>query len=405
MADHGATAILRSVGLMPDGPVRWGAPLRALKAGVYVIELPDSVPNAPLDLARIGQWLARVPDLRLDSSRPTGKELAARLSSFWLPDETVLFVGASPGSVGARVSAVQKTVLGDRKPAPSAHWLQTLADPRALRIWWAETDAAEEYEDAVLDAFAAGVSATSRAALPDPAIVLPWANLRRSTGERKATGITNPFLPEPAKAAEPAISHIVELPPAEADGARDEAARKARPARGRGTGRVASAAGYAAQGSPRKPPPEPAYISPDGLARLERELESLRSRRPEVVARIATARELGDLKENAEYHAAREEQGFLEARIRTVEARLKTAVVTAPEERGASIELGSKARVEIDEEETVLEVVGAMEADPANGRVSTASPVGKALLGRRVGDIVTVKVPAGDVRYRILAID
>ncbi|MFL5755766.1 MAG: transcription elongation factor GreA [Chloroflexota bacterium] len=405
MTDPTAAPLFRSVGLMPDGPVRWGAAVRAGKPGVFVAELGAPVAQAPLDVAKIGKWIERVTTLTLDGRRPTGRELAARMASFWLPDQTVLYIGSTTGSVGGRVAAIVRTGLGERRPAPSAQWLQALSDPSTIRIWWAETDAVEEYEDALLDAFAAGLSDAERAALPEAALALPWANLRRGAGDRKATGIANALLPDVAGPADPQISHVVDLPPAEADGARDEAARRARPARGRGTSRVASAAGYAAKGSPRRAAPEPGYISPDGLDRLQTELRSLLEQRPGVIARIASARELGDLKENAEYHAAREEQGFLEARIRTLEQRLKTAVVVAPEERGATIGLGSRARVEVDGDETVVEVVGAMDANPAAGRVSTASPVGKALVGRRVGDVVTIKVPAGDIRYRIIAIE
>ena len=135
------------------------------------------------------------------------------------------------------------------------------------------------------------------------------------------------------------MTRIVDLPPAEADGARDEAKRARRPAPGRGTGRIASAAAYAAQGSPRKAA-SPSCLSPEGLERLQAELDGLLAQRPEVIKRIATAREHGDLKENAEYHAAREEQGFLEGRIKSIEAKLKIAVVVAPTERGAIVELG-----------------------------------------------------------------
>ena len=130
------------------------------------------------------------------------------------------------------------------------------------------------------------------------------------------------------------MKRIVHLPTADADGARDEAKRGRRPAPGRGTGRIASAAAYAAQGSPRKVV-EPVILSPEGLERLQGELDGLIAERPEVIKRIATAREHGDLKENAEYHAAREEQGFLEGRIKAIESKLKVAVVVAPTERGA----------------------------------------------------------------------
>ena len=169
--------------------------------------------------------------------------------------------------------------------------------------------------------------------------------------------------------------------------------------------RVAAAAGYAALGSPRRAAEEPVRLSPEGLVRLQGELEALKSKRPEVVQRIATAREHGDLKENAEYHAAREEQGFLEGRIQALEAKLRGAVVVAPTERGAVVELGSHVRVEVDGEEMRLQVVSAAEADSREGRISSASPVGSALTGRKVGDVVIIRTPGGDASYAILEID
>lgn len=403
--DRSGAALLRAVGLLPDGPARWGRPLGASAGGVFVLELPEPLPAAPLDAAKVGKWLERVPDLLLDGRRPTTKELMARLAAFWLPEQQVLFVGSTSGSIGGRVAGLARTVLGERRPASSGHWLHTLHDLSPLRAWWAPTDAPEEYEDALLEAFAALVGPAERHVLPDRDVVLPWANLRRPTGERKATGIANPLLPEAPKQAEPEVSVIVDLPPAEADGARDEARRKARPARGRGTGRVASAAAYAAQGSPRRAP-EPVYLSPEGIERLRAELAELVSvRRPQVVARIKAARELGDLRENSEYQAAREEQSFLEGRVRSLEQRLKHAVVVSPDERGAVVELGSTVRVETDGEEVVLRIVGSTEAEPDAGRISNVSPVGRALVGRRVGDAVTIRTPGGEVGYVVLAIE
>jgi transcription elongation factor GreA len=270
-------------------------------------------------------------------------------------------------------------------------------------VWWAATDSAEEYEDALLDAFAAGVPAAEAAALREGSSVLPWASLRSPSGAKKQTGITNSLLPQ-VKAPEPQpITRIVELPTAEADGARDEAKRARRPAPGRGTGRIASAAAYAAQGSPRKMT-EPIYLSPEGLERIQAELDSLIVQRPEVIRRIATAREHGDLKENAEYHAAREEQGFLEGRIKSLEAKLKIAVISEPTQRGAHVELGSRVRVEVDGEESVMQVVSSAEANSREGRISSVSPVGRALMGRQVGDAVTIVTPGGQIRYAILEI-
>lgn len=399
-----AAALFRSVGLLADGPTVWGRPVPAQGPGVFVLELPAPLATAPIELTRVGKWIERVDTLRLDGTRPSSRALAARLATFWLPSQTVVYVGATDASVGRRVASIGSTVLGDRRPSSSGHWLKTLRSLDGVRVWWSLTDATEEYEDALLAAFAEDVPAAERAALADPSVVLPFGNLRRPTGERRATGITGSLLAEPIVAADPPVSRIVDLPDGEADGARDEAKRARRPAPGRGVGRVASAAAYAAQGSPRRAA-EATQLSPEGLERLQAELDGLRARRPEVVSRIATAREHGDLKENAEYHAAREEQGFLEGRIQSLEATLRRAVVVEPTERGARVELGSRIRVEVDGDEVALQVVGAAEADSRGGRISSASPVGAALMGRRVDDVVTIVTPGGDVPYRILAIE
>jgi len=402
--DRSAATLLREVGLMADGPVPWGRPVRHGSPGVFLFELPTPAPSAGVDLALVGKWLERVPELRLDGVRPVSKDLQARLNRFWLPSQPVLFIGSTPGSVAGRIAAIEKTVPGDRKPAASAFWLRFLRAVTDLRVWWAATGAPEEYEDALLGAFAQGVPAGERAALPDPEIVLPWAVLRTPDGTRKPTGITNPLLPE-VKAPEPKpVTKIVDLPEAEADGARDEAKRGRRPAPGRGTGRIASAAAFAAQGSPRKVH-EPLVLSPEGFARIEAEHASLVAQRPEVIRRIATAREHGDLKENAEYHAAREEQGFLEARIKQLEAKLKIAVVVAPTERGAVVGLGSRVRVEEGGEERSVQVVSSAEANSLEGRISSVSPVGAALMGRKVGDAVTIVTPGGEIRYSVLEIE
>ena len=179
-------------------------------------------------------------------------------------------------------------------------------------------------------------------------------------GERKATGIANPIRAAPAEPVPPPVTVVIDLPPAEADGAKDEAARRARPARGRGTGRVASAAATGPRD--RRVAPEPVYPLARGCRSAARGLDELTQvRRPRVIARIASARELGDLKENSEYHAAREEQSFLEGRVKSLEATLRHAVIVAPEARGATVILGSRVRVEVDGEETTFTLVGSAE--------------------------------------------
>src|SRR6188474_2893118 len=154
-----AADLLREVGLMADGPVTWGRPTRHAGPGVFVVELPAPLPSAALDLALVGKWLERVPELTLDGTRPASRDLQHRLAAFWLPSQPVLLVGSSTGSVAGRLSSMAKTVPGDRKPAWTGFWLHFLRNVAQLRVWWAATDAPEEYEDALIDAFSAGVPA------------------------------------------------------------------------------------------------------------------------------------------------------------------------------------------------------------------------------------------------------
>jgi hypothetical protein len=193
-------ALFRAVGLTPDGPARWGAPLRVAGPGVFVVEWPASLDRAPVDISAVGSWLARVPTLLVDGERPTGKSLAARLSAWWLPGETILYVG-SARSVAKRLDGMARTPLGDARPNPAGQWLKALRGFEGARIWWAATDAAEEYEDALLDAFAAAVPAAATAALPDASLVLPFANRRRPGGPARADGLTGSTA-EPAGSAD-----------------------------------------------------------------------------------------------------------------------------------------------------------------------------------------------------------
>ena len=182
----GAAELLRSVGLLADGPVRWSNPVRVGGPGVYLVELAGPHKSAPIDHMLVAHWIERVPTLTLDGARPTQRELAVRMGEFWLPDETVLYIGMTNLSIGGRVGALVKTELGDRRPHSAGHWLKTLTVLPDLRVWWASTAAPEEYEDALLSAFAQGVSPAATAALRDSSVILPWANLQSATDERKA---------------------------------------------------------------------------------------------------------------------------------------------------------------------------------------------------------------------------
>ncbi|GEA14623.1 MAG: transcription elongation factor GreA [Moorella sp. (in: firmicutes)] len=145
-----------------------------------------------------------------------------------------------------------------------------------------------------------------------------------------------------------------------------------------------------------------------GLKKLEEELEYLKSvKRREVAERLKQAIEFGDLSENSEYEDAKNEQAFIEGRILTLEKKLRNArVIDASEVPGDVVSLGSRVTLkDLDAgEELQYEIVGSMEADPAENRISNESPVGKAILGHRIGEIINIQVPAGTLRYQIVNI-
>lgn len=149
-------------------------------------------------------------------------------------------------------------------------------------------------------------------------------------------------------------------------------------------------------------------VSAEGLRKLEDELEHLKTvKRSEVAERIKTAREFGDISENSEYEDAKNEQAFIEGRIQTVEKMLRQVrVVDSSLEDPSKIHIGSHVKVrDLDENfEEEYEIVGATEADPLRNCISNESPVGKALLGCTVGQVVEVNAPVGKVRIEILQI-
>ncbi len=148
-------------------------------------------------------------------------------------------------------------------------------------------------------------------------------------------------------------------------------------------------------------------LTPEGLRKLEEELDFLKSvKRKEIAERIKQAKEFGDLMENSEYEDAKNEQAFTEGRILMLEAMLRNAkVINNHDVRSDVVTVGSTVRL-VDEtgEELSYTIVGSAEADPARDRISNESPVGRALLGKRKGQTVTVEVPAGTIRDTIRAI-
>lgn len=144
----------------------------------------------------------------------------------------------------------------------------------------------------------------------------------------------------------------------------------------------------------------PIYLTPEGKEKLEKELKVLIAGRLEISNRIERAREMGDLKENAEYHDAKDEQGMAEARIREIQDVLNQAEVVEKNAAGV-VTLGSKITALANGKIKNYEIVGANEANPMEGRISNESPLGKAFMGREQGDMVEVNVPAGKMAYEI----
>ena len=316
-----AVALIRSLDLLPDGPSSGARPCPAGPPASSWWRCRPGLDEAPIDIVAVRDWLERVPGLRLDGERPTA-DAAGRAPGLVL---------AAPADRGLRRAHQQvagrprrrrcsHTPLGDRKPHPGGHWLWTLADRgQAARL-------------VGRDRRARGVRGRpGRAPSPRTSIadggrrlagfgpILPWANLTSATGDAKRTGITAPSWPRarrPASARQRRARGDAKPP--------RNAGRAARTRHDDARARAARAT-RAVRPQPRC---RPTMVTAAGLAALQAELEELTTvKRPEVILRVKSARELGDLRENADYEAARNEQSFLEGRIRDLEQMIKTAVV------------------------------------------------------------------------------
>jgi transcription elongation factor GreA len=145
-------------------------------------------------------------------------------------------------------------------------------------------------------------------------------------------------------------------------------------------------------------------LTPVGKKKLEDELEGLKKKRIVIAQKIKEAKELGDLSENAEYHAAKEEQGAVESRVNEIESLLRSATLVKPTSSKSRISVGSKIKVKSDGEMFDYEIVGTNEADPGEGKISANSPLGAAFLGKKKSDSVVVNVPMGKLQFEIIDI-
>jgi transcription elongation factor GreA len=151
-------------------------------------------------------------------------------------------------------------------------------------------------------------------------------------------------------------------------------------------------------------------VTPEGMEKLQEELTYLTEvRRKEVADRIRQAREFGDISENSEYDDAKTEQGLLERRISEIQRRIRNAKVIDPSEVNTdAVDLGTRVTLRVvgkKDQERTFQIVGANESDPTSGKLSHASPVGRAVLKRRVGDKVTVSTPRGATEYEIVNVE
>lgn len=146
-------------------------------------------------------------------------------------------------------------------------------------------------------------------------------------------------------------------------------------------------------------------MTKDGLSELKKELEDLlNTRRPEVVVRLSAARGQGDLSENSEYAAAKQDLAFIDGRIAELEKVISEAKVIATHSK-SKIDVGCKVTLHVNGKKDTFLIVGEWEADPTQKKISHSSPLGKALLGKKVGEKVEVEAPIGKVVYKIISID
>jgi transcription elongation factor GreA len=146
------------------------------------------------------------------------------------------------------------------------------------------------------------------------------------------------------------------------------------------------------------------HLTQTGIDELKTELDNLMAQRGPLADRIRQARELGDLSENAEYQAAREEQDRLETRIGELEHILQNVKLIRRPKGNGEVRLGSVVHLKASGKDRKFQVVGTMEADPLNGKISDESPIGKALIGKRVGDKAKIQTPSESKTYTITAI-
>lgn len=146
------------------------------------------------------------------------------------------------------------------------------------------------------------------------------------------------------------------------------------------------------------------YLSKEGLEQLKLELEELKLKRQEIAQRLEEAKALGDLSENTEYLQAKEAQGFNEGKVLELEEVLKNAVLISKNGGNSIVQIGGTVEVNSQGEKQTFTIVGSEEANPSQGKISNESPLGRAFLGHKAGDVIDVETPRGKANYKIISV-
>jgi hypothetical protein len=188
--------VFSAVGLAWEGVVGWGTKPATSEPGVYVVSLTKSfdicdnkLTDAPLATAEFQQWLDVCPELTLDGTRPTVRQLMDRIRRFWIPDEVILYIGLAGTSLSIRLGQYYLTPIGARRPHAGGYFLKLLSNLNQLQVHHARCPDPEFAEDGMLRRFCEHVSHDSSRALQDPLHPFPFANLEWPRGTRKAHGL------------------------------------------------------------------------------------------------------------------------------------------------------------------------------------------------------------------------
>jgi len=188
--------LLDAASLPLAGVVPWSSVVPSRGRGIYIVSMSSKFSRndrvfeaAPIDGNAVSRWISRVPAIELDRQpTPSPDELVMRLSEFWLPDESILYVGKAT-SLRTRVRGYCATPLGDRRPHAGGHWIKTISILSETFVYFAETQTPEETESMLIQTFVDGVSSDTKQKLRDPKHPFPFANLEYPKGNRKVHGI------------------------------------------------------------------------------------------------------------------------------------------------------------------------------------------------------------------------